>query len=248
MRSVQSALQCAGFYGPQWPFGQPWQLKPPIAATRRRGRGVKFTMAIKRKTVLRFFGSSLVIGLLCGAAVFGFANWMPNRSAQQHLAQQSPQQRDDKNESGPFAPEDAAGAWSVPGADRDSRAPDWLAPTSGEISSGFGGRWESMHKGVDIANEIGTPIRSASAGTVTESGPASGYGQWVRIQHSDETASIYGHVEDIFVRPGQAVDKGDVIATMGDRGESTGPHLHFQLEIADDPVDFYQDKRAELTR
>ncbi|MDA3648619.1 M23 family metallopeptidase [Saccharopolyspora indica] len=130
-------------------------------------------------------------------------------------------------------------------------APDeeWVAPTEGEISSGFGERWGSVHHGVDVANEVGTPIRAASAGVVIDFGPASGYGLWIRIEHPHDVISTYGHIDAGFVAVGQSVRAGEVIATMGDRGESTGPHLHFQLDVAGvpvDPVRFYAERDAEL--
>ncbi|WP_407690533.1 M23 family metallopeptidase [Saccharopolyspora rhizosphaerae] len=103
-----------------------------------------------------------------------------------------------------------------------------------------------MHKGVDIANDIGTPIRAASAGTVINSGPASGYGLWVRVAHPDDTVSTYGHIDSSQVQEGQEVQAGDLIATMGNRGQSTGPHLHFQIEVGGEPVDpvsFYGEER-----
>ncbi|MFI0465296.1 M23 family metallopeptidase [Saccharopolyspora sp. 5N102] len=126
----------------------------------------------------------------------------------------------------------------------------WVSPADGEISSGFGGRWGTMHNGVDIANDIGTPIRAAARGTVIDSGPASGYGMWIRIAHRGDVVSIYGHIDEDFVDVGEQVRAGEQIATMGDRGESTGPHLHFQIEVAGQPVDpeqFYRAVDAELT-
>lgn len=126
------------------------------------------------------------------------------------------------------------------------RPAPWLAPTRGVISSGFEMRWGEMHKGIDIANDIGTPIRAASAGTVIDSGPASGYGLWVRIAHPNDTVSTYGHIDSAQVEVGRKVQAGDLIATMGNRGQSTGPHLHFQIEIKGEPVDpvsFYGDAR-----
>ncbi|MFC7341108.1 M23 family metallopeptidase [Saccharopolyspora griseoalba] len=123
----------------------------------------------------------------------------------------------------------------------------WVAPTWGEISSGFGMRWGSMHEGVDIANEVGTPIRAASAGTVIDSGPASGYGLWVRIDHGRGRVTTYGHVDATRVHVGQKVESADPIATLGNRGQSTGPHLHFQIDVsgkAVDPVAFYGEPEA----
>jgi murein DD-endopeptidase MepM/ murein hydrolase activator NlpD len=86
-----------------------------------------------------------------------------------------------------------------------------------------------MHWGIDIANRIGTPIVSAADGVVVEAGPASGFGLWVRVRHTDGTITVYGHVDRILVRQGQAVKAGQQIATMGNRGQSTGPHLHFEV-------------------
>ncbi|MEV0697431.1 M23 family metallopeptidase [Saccharopolyspora sp. NPDC050389] len=132
----------------------------------------------------------------------------------------------------------------------DESTETWVSPTDGEISSGFGGRWGTMHNGVDIANDIGTPIRAAARGTVIDSGPAAGYGMWIRIAHRQDVVSIYGHIDEDFVEVGQPVRAGQQIATMGDRGQSTGPHLHFQIEVAGQPVDpeqFYDAVGAELT-
>ncbi|QLY28271.1 M23 family metallopeptidase [Nocardia huaxiensis] len=108
-------------------------------------------------------------------------------------------------------------------------APPVVMPVGGEISSEFGARWGSFHYGVDIADALGTPIRSAFSGTVIDAGPASGFGQWVRVQQDDGTIAVYGHVNDFYVAPGQYVQAGEVIATVGNRGWSTGPHLHLEI-------------------
>ncbi|QTR02512.1 M23 family metallopeptidase, partial [Saccharothrix algeriensis] len=102
-------------------------------------------------------------------------------------------------------------------------------PAEGTFTSGFGARWGTSHYGVDIANSIGTPILSAMDGVVVEAGPASGFGLWVRVQHNDGTITVYGHVNEILVSQGQQVAAGEQIATMGNRGQSTGPHLHFEV-------------------
>lgn len=107
--------------------------------------------------------------------------------------------------------------------------PSAVFPTIGALTSGFGPRWGTAHNGIDIANAIGTPIKSVTDGTVIESGPASGFGLWVRIQQDDGTIGVYGHIDQSLVSVGQQVRAGDVIATMGNRGQSTGPHLHFEV-------------------
>lgn len=102
-------------------------------------------------------------------------------------------------------------------------------PAEGVLTSGYGARWGSTHQGIDIANEIGTPVRSVAAGEVITAGPASGFGLWVRVQHDDGTITVYGHVNTIDVSVGERVAAGEQIATMGNRGQSTGPHLHFEV-------------------
>lgn len=104
-----------------------------------------------------------------------------------------------------------------------------FAPTVGIITSNYGPRWGTTHYGLDIANRIGTPIRSTMDGVVLEAGPASGFGLWVRVRHTDGTTAIYGHINSYSVREGQRVSAGQVIAEMGNRGISTGSHLHFEL-------------------
>jgi murein DD-endopeptidase MepM/ murein hydrolase activator NlpD len=112
-----------------------------------------------------------------------------------------------------------------------AKRPTVAKPAEGSFTSGFGARWGTTHYGVDIANSIGTPILSAMDGVVVEAGPASGFGLWVRVQHNDGTVTIYGHVNETLVSAGQQVRAGQQIATMGNRGQSTGPHLHFEVWI-----------------
>lgn len=104
-----------------------------------------------------------------------------------------------------------------------------VRPAEGRFTSGFGGRWGTTHYGIDFANSQGTPIVSAADGEVIEAGPASGFGQWVRVQHDDGTITVYGHVNTITAEEGDSVRAGDQIATMGSRGFSTGTHLHFEV-------------------
>lgn len=111
----------------------------------------------------------------------------------------------------------------------EARRPLFVAPTVGTFTSSYGARWGTMHWGIDIANRIGTPIVSVADGVVVESGPASGFGLWVRVEHADGTTTIYGHIDRSLVREGQRVKAGQQIATMGNRGHSTGPHLHFEV-------------------
>ena len=104
-----------------------------------------------------------------------------------------------------------------------------MKPAEGVFTSGFGPRWGSFHNGIDIANANGTPILAIMDGIVIDSGPASGYGNWIRIQHEDGTISLYGHMESLDVAVGQQVHAGQRIAGMGNQGFSTGTHLHFEV-------------------
>ncbi|TDD41397.1 M23 family metallopeptidase [Saccharopolyspora elongata] len=114
---------------------------------------------------------------------------------------------------------------------------NWTVPAQGQCTSGFGRRGSEFHRGQDIAAPIGTPILAASSGTVIDSGPARGYGLWIRIQHSNGVVTTYGHNNRNIVEKGQGVHTGQPVAEVGDRGESTGPHLHFQVEVDSQPVD-----------
>lgn len=123
-------------------------------------------------------------------------------------------------------------------AERDAREaeasrPRFVLPASGVFTSGFGARWGTTHFGIDLANAIGTPILAATDGVVLESGPASGFGMWVKLGHADGTTTVYGHINCSLVEEGQEVRAGDEIAEMGNRGQSTGPHLHFEVWNAD---------------
>ena len=109
------------------------------------------------------------------------------------------------------------------------RRPQFVCPARRILTSGFGSRWGSLHAGLDIANAVGTPIYAASDGEVVASGPTAGYGMWVKIRASDGTVTLYGHIDTATVQEGERVMAGDQIATMGNRGNSTGPHLHFEV-------------------
>lgn len=100
---------------------------------------------------------------------------------------------------------------------------------AGNFTSGFGARWGVQHLGIDIAGPIGTPIYAVADATVIEAGPAAGFGMWVRLLHDDGTVTIYGHIDTATVSQGQRVMAGDQIATIGNRGFSTGPHCHFEV-------------------
>lgn len=126
-------------------------------------------------------------------------------------------------------------------------------PVQGRITSTAGPRWGATHYGLDIANRIGTPIFAVADGVVEKSGPASGFGLWVVVRHADGSRSVYGHINEAFVAAGDRVSAGDRIAEVGNRGQSTGPHLHLEIRQGStsgekvDPVGWLRERGLELT-
>lgn len=105
----------------------------------------------------------------------------------------------------------------------------FVRPALGRLTSLFGARWGVTHYGIDIANSIGTPIYALTDGVVEESGPATGFGMWVVLRHPSGERTVYGHVNRAYVGVGQQIHAGEHIADIGNRGFSTGPHLHFEV-------------------
>lgn len=106
-----------------------------------------------------------------------------------------------------------------------------IRPVSGTITSRFGSRGRGTHTGLDIAASRGTPIKAAAAGTVTYSGTKGSYGNLVIITHADGTQTYYAHCNTLNVTAGQKVSQGQLIATVGSTGNSTGPHLHLEIRV-----------------
>ncbi|OMQ15115.1 peptidase M23, partial [Modestobacter sp. VKM Ac-2676] len=114
-------------------------------------------------------------------------------------------------------------------ASRAAREPDFVVPTTGRLTTCFCMRWGTMHWGLDLAAPLGTPIYSAADGVVLRAGPASGYGNAVYIQDADGNVHIYGHMRYYDVQAGDVVSAGEQIAKVGNQGQSTGPHLHYEI-------------------
>ncbi|MBD2652700.1 peptidoglycan DD-metalloendopeptidase family protein [Synechocystis sp. FACHB-383] len=108
----------------------------------------------------------------------------------------------------------------------------YIWPAKGVFTSGFGPRWGRMHRGIDIAAPIGTPIMAAASGEVVFSGwNSGGFGNLVKIRHGDGSVTYYAHNNRLLVRRGEYVEQGQQIAEMGSTGRSTGPHLHFEIRV-----------------
>jgi murein DD-endopeptidase MepM/ murein hydrolase activator NlpD len=108
---------------------------------------------------------------------------------------------------------------------------EWPVPSSHTITSDFGSRDEEFHAGIDIGAPIGTSIAAVDNGVVLYAGKANGFGNWVVIQHPNGLMSVYGHMygDGIYVSVGQELQRGQIIAVVGNDGQSTGPHLHFAV-------------------
>lgn len=107
-------------------------------------------------------------------------------------------------------------------------------PVSGIISSRFGARSSirsSAHTGLDIATSTGTPVSAAASGTVTFAGWKGSYGYLMVITHSNGVQTYYGHCSKLYFSAGDTVSQGQTIAAVGSTGNSTGPHLHFEIRV-----------------
>jgi murein DD-endopeptidase MepM/ murein hydrolase activator NlpD len=114
----------------------------------------------------------------------------------------------------------------------EAARPKAVLPVSGaRLTSGFGARWGTVHAGIDLAAPMQTPEYAAMDGIVLKAGAASGYGLVVYIQHENGDVTVYGHMDSILVDEGQVVRAGETIALLGNRGQSTGPHLHFEVHV-----------------
>ena len=106
-----------------------------------------------------------------------------------------------------------------------------IEPVTGTITSRFGSRSRGIHTGLDIANSTGTPIRAAASGVVTYSGYKGSYGYMIVIAHANNVQTYYAHCSRLYVSAGDSVNQGDVIAAVGNTGNSTGPHLHLEVRV-----------------
>ena len=109
-----------------------------------------------------------------------------------------------------------------------------IRPVSGTITSRFGvssNIRRSSHTGLDIAAPTGTPVKAAASGTVTFSGWKGSYGNMLVISHGNGVQTYYGHCSKLYAKNGQTVSQGDVVASVGSTGNSTGPHLHLEIRV-----------------
>jgi murein DD-endopeptidase MepM/ murein hydrolase activator NlpD len=116
-----------------------------------------------------------------------------------------------------------------------------IRPTDGYLSCGFGMRIDpftgrrQLHRGVDLATDIGTPVHVTADGVVREVSRDVGLGKLIKVDHQYGYTTIYAHLSRISVKPGQHVKRGEVIGAVGNTGYSTGPHLHYEVHLEGRP-------------
>ena len=126
---------------------------------------------------------------------------------------------------------------------RERAAVPSIWPVEGTIESGFGGRRNPFggssyenHEGQDIEAPMGAPVIAAASGTVTIACAQNGYGNVVYIDHGNGLSTRYGHLSHIDAIVGQRISRGEVLGRIGSTGRSTGPHLHYEVRINNEPV------------
>jgi murein DD-endopeptidase MepM/ murein hydrolase activator NlpD len=116
-----------------------------------------------------------------------------------------------------------------------------IYPVHGRLTSPFGPRWGSFHEGIDIGCPIGTPVAAADAGTVVFTGRSRARGKYIEIDHGNGMLTVYEHLSKVLAKDGDTVYQGETIADSGNTGDTTGPHLHFEVHIDGtprNPLDF----------
>ena len=117
-----------------------------------------------------------------------------------------------------------------------------IAPVRGILTDGFGGRSDpftgeaGQHNAIDISAAVGVPVRAPAEGIVVKAEGANGYGNVIYVSHGYGYSTRYGHLTSFAVRPGQRVKRGEVIGYVGSTGRSTGPHLHYEVRVNNNPV------------
>lgn len=185
-----------------------------------------------------------------GQAGFGPADATPTQSSTPQADEQADPAEDDRAEATDTRPADAVQAEPTPTV---AAAPDWVSPMPGaQTTSCYGPRWGVLHAGVDLAMPAGTPVLAAGAGTVTVAGWAyTGYGISVVIDHGNGVLTHYAHLSATAVAVGDQVRAGDTIGSEGSTGDSTGPHLHFEVHLGGlwsqiDPAPWMRERGVDL--
>lgn len=134
-----------------------------------------------------------------------------------------------------------------------------ISSVTGYRTDPMGGTTESLHRGIDLVGDIGTPVKAALSGRVVEHWPPPGtpipgkpgqyyrghdvYGGFIVLDHGDGLLSMYGHLHETFIHTGNYIEEGQVIGTIGSTGISTGPHLHWEVVV--DPLRYFSERSGD---
>lgn len=121
-------------------------------------------------------------------------------------------------------------------AEPEATQAQFVRPGVGRLTSSYGRRWGRLHAGIDLAAGVGSPIHAVTNATVLSAGSEGGYGRAIRLLHADGTVTVYAHMSSLLVGKGERVAAGEKIGREGNTGQSTGPHLHFEVHVNDTPV------------
>lgn len=214
---------------PQWGWGTPQELMNPAIATDR------FLNALLKQPDWQTGDPATVAHNVQGNATGSqaYQEFMGSATAIVAAVQGSSGAQDVVDD----AADAPAAAASPVAAVTPSSSDTKVAPMKNgtyQVSSPFGPRGGAMHNGIDLAATVGTPIYAAAAGRVRDAGPASGFGQWIIIDHEldgKHLSTVYGHMfpDGVLVSKGQTVTAGQLIGKVGNNGESSGAHLHFEV-------------------
>lgn len=226
-----------------------------------RTRAAAVTVGACASAVLATAGVATTAGSAAGASELTGGNLIAAQATAQTVADATRSQADAQQQAAQAAAKAEQKAKDAEEAER-AKAKSWMAPITAdyELSAPFGNsgdRWTSSHSGQDFAVPTGTAVRAVHGGTVVKAGgngagdgPA--YGNAIVIKHDDGVYTQYAHLDRVEVKVGDKVTTGDRIAASGNTGNSTGPHLHFELRTtpdygsAIDPVTFLRDKDVTL--
>ena len=126
---------------------------------------------------------------------------------------------------------------------KSSNLNSFCLPARGQVTSKYGYRTHplngdySLHRGIDIGGEMGEKVLCAFNGVVSEVGYGKSYGNYIIVMHGEQLSTVYAHCSKILAYSGQEINRGDIIALMGDSGNTTGPHLHFEICLGGEPID-----------
>ncbi len=132
--------------------------------------------------------------------------------------------------------------------------PDFIYPLEGAITSPFGERinpltnQQEIHTGIDIDTSVGTQIKASAKGTVFKTGTDERFGNYILIAHNEIFTTCYAHLAEISVSEGMPIQQGDIIGIAGDTGNTTGPHLHFEIRKQEqrmNPIPFLPKKNSQ---